>query len=63
MKLLLIKGANPNIQNKFGNTPLHVAYKFNSSLMINLLVQYNANKQIKNIDGLLPWQMSKYVKE
>ena len=61
MKLLLIKGASPNIQNKFGNTPLHIAYKCNSSLMINLLLQYSANKQIKNFEGLFPWQMSKYV--
>ena len=63
MKILLMKGANPNIQNNFGNSPLHVAYKFNSSFMINLLLEYNANRQLENSDGLLPSQMSKFVND
>ena len=61
MKILLIKGANPNIQNNFGNSPLHLAYKFNSFFIVNLLLEYNANKQLKNSEGLFPGQMSKFV--
>ena len=60
MKFLLMKGANPNIQNNFGDSPLHLAYKLNSSFMINLLLEYKANKKLENSDGLLPWQMPKY---
>lgn len=54
---LLIRGCNPNIQNKFGNTALHISYKGNYSFITNLLLQYYANEKIKNNDGLYPWQM------
>ena len=61
VELLLLKGADPNTQNKFGNSPLHIAYKDDNSNIINLLLEYGANEKLKNNKGLLPWQMSKYI--
>ena len=62
VELLLLKGANPNIQNKFGNTPLHIAFKNDNAFIVNLLFEYGADKKIKNSNGLFPWQMSKSIK-
>ena len=59
VELLLLKGANPNIQNNFGNTALHNAFKNDNVFIINLLLEYNADQKIKNNNGLLPWQMSR----
>ena len=61
VELLLLKGANPNIQNKFGNSALHIAFKNDNAFIINLLLEYNAEQKLKNINGLLPWQMSKSI--
>ena len=58
---LLKKGAEPNIQNNFGNSALHLAYRNDNFLIINLLVEYGAEQKLKNIDGLYPWQMSKFI--
>ena len=59
VELLLLKGADPNLQNKFGNSALHVAYKNGNPYIINLLLEYGADKKIKNKRGLFPWQLSK----
>jgi hypothetical protein len=56
-ELLLIKKANPDIQNLFGNSALHIAYQNNNSFIINLLVEYNANQNLKNENGLVPSEM------
>jgi len=61
VKLLLLKGANPNIQNKFGNSALHIAYKNGNAFIINLLLKYSANQKLKNRNGLLPWQIPKSI--
>ena len=53
-ELLLIKKANPDIQNLLGNSALHIAYQNNNSFIINLLVEYNANQNLKNENGLMP---------
>ena len=58
---LLKKGAEPNIQNNFGNSALHLAYRNDNFFIINLLVEYGAEQKLKNIDGLYPWQMSKFI--
>ena len=58
VELLLLKGADPNIQNNFGNTALHIAFKNDNVFIINLLLEYKADQKIKNDNGLLPWQMS-----
>ena len=54
---LLLKGANPNIQNKFGNSALHIAYKNDNYFLINLLIEYHADKELKNNKDFLPNQM------
>ena len=61
VELLLKKGAEPNIRNNFGNSALHLAYKNDNFFIINLLLEYGAEQKIKNIDGLFPWQMSKFI--
>ena len=61
-ELLLLKGANPNIQNKFGNSALHIAFKNDNAFIINLLFEYGADQKLKNSNGLFPWQMSKSIK-
>ena len=61
VELLLLKGADPNIKNKFGNTALHIAFKNDNVFIINLLLEYKADQKIKNNNGLLPWQLSKSI--
>ena len=55
---LLLKGADPNIQNIFGNSALHIAYKNNNTFLINLLIEYKANENLKNIKNIIPKQMN-----
>jgi hypothetical protein len=40
VEFLLIKGANPNIQNVLGNTALHIAYQKDNSFLIYYLVLF-----------------------
>ena len=61
VELLLSKGADPNIQNKFGNSALHIAFKNDNAFIINLLFENNADQKLKNSKGLFPWQMSKSI--
>ena len=56
VELLLLKGANPNLQNKFGNSALHIAYKMGNPYIVNLLLEYGADQKIKNKRGIFPWQ-------
>ena len=61
VEILLKKGAEPNIQNNFGNSALHLAYKNDNIFIINLLLEHGAEQKIKNINGLFPYQMSKFI--
>jgi len=61
VEILLKKGAEPNTQNNFGNSALHLAYKNDNIFIINLLLEHGAEQKIKNINGLFPWQMSKFI--
>ena len=61
IELLLLKGADPNIQNKFGNSALHLAYKNDNVFIINLLIEHGADTKLKNCNRILPWQMSKFI--
>lgn len=61
VELLLLRGIDPNIQNSFGDTALHLAYKMNSTGIVNTLIEFCADQKIKNNGGLYPWQMSKYI--
>ncbi len=55
-KLLLDLGANPDVPDLFGNTPLWRA-TFNArgnDAPVKLLLQYGADKQLKNANGVSP---------
>ena len=57
-ELLLVKKADPDIQNKHGNSALHIAYQNNNTFIINLLIEYCANQNLKNINGFIPQEMN-----
>lgn len=48
-KLLLDRGANIDIIDDEGLTPLHVAAKYGQTKMVKLLVKRNANPRLKSI--------------
>jgi len=52
--LLLKSGANPNIQDIFGHTPLHWAMRFNDPDLIMLLIEHGADLDIQNFRGEKP---------
>lgn len=53
LDILIAAGANINIQNLKGQTPLHTAKSF-SPLLYNLLIERGADTNIKDIDGKTP---------
>ena len=55
---LLMRKCDPNIQNIFGNTALHLAYKTNNMALVYLLKGFGALENIKNESGLRPVQMT-----
>ena len=63
MQTLLVNGADPNIKNRHGKTPLHYVYhsyeKSKRSLPPygedKLLIQYGANPNVKDIHGIVPF--------
>jgi len=62
VRLLLENGFDPNARaTRNGNTPLHNAVAANNPDAARLLLQYHANKNIRNFDGLTPYEMA--VKE
>lgn len=55
LKLFLERGANPNMQNLNGHTPLHFATaKSGHPEIVKLLLDYGANPKIPNFKGDLP---------
>ena len=46
---IILPHVNVNIQNKFGNTALHIAVNFSNQYIIDKLQQYNANNNIKSL--------------
>ncbi len=50
-KRLLEAGVSPNVQNKLGDTPLHLAARKNNIALITLLMEYDADPHIKNSVG------------
>jgi ankyrin repeat protein len=56
-KLLLERGADPNIQDIEGNTPLHLAAENQFKDIILLLLQKNPNVFIKNKQGKTPMEV------
>ena len=55
-KLLLEKGANPNIQNHDGNSALHFALSRKNFGMADLLKFHGAKEDIINKRGFNPWE-------
>ena len=51
---LLLAGANPNIQNREGETPLHYAVTSRSISFVRLLVESGSDTRITNRNGLSP---------
>ena len=48
VKLLLKMGANTNIKNHSGDTPLHIAARHEMEYIVMLLLHYNADANLKN---------------
>ena len=57
-EMLLENGANPNLQNCYGETSLHQAVENRSHKMINLLLDNKANPNIQQKDGETPMHIA-----
>ncbi len=51
---LINNGANVNLQDSNGNTPLHAAAKLNKEEIVKMLLDHGADKNITNIDENTP---------
>ncbi len=51
VRLLLEHGAYPNIQDSYGDTPLHRAAYSGYKEVVELLIAHGADTQIKDSDG------------
>lgn len=58
-KLLLQAKVDPNVQNRRGETALHIAYEVSEQSMVKLLLKHGAKKKIQNNNGLTPPQIGK----
>ena len=52
------KGLDVNKQNKYGDTPLHFAFKIGNYDIIHLLLDNGANIKIKNKKGITPYDIA-----
>ena len=57
IEFLIKSGSNPNICDNKGNTPLHYALSHENFQVVNLLIKFGAEENIKNCYGLNPWQV------
>lgn len=53
-KCLLFDGVDSNVKNQFGSTPLYCAINRRDVDMINVLLEYEADPNIRNNDGVAP---------
>ena len=56
VKYFLDKGANPNIANDYGNTPMHYAISHKCFAIADILRKKGAREDIANFKGLIPWE-------
>ncbi len=56
---LLHKGANIEIRNQDGDTPLICAVKFNRPAIVKMLLEYGANPELKNKEGQIAMDLAK----
>ena len=54
----LLKKTNPNVQDKEGNTPLHIASKKGYEKIVELLIEYGANPNAINRKGKNPLDLA-----
>lgn len=54
LKLLLESGADPNLQNRYGTTPIFTAIMQKQLATVDLLMQYGADVEIEEADGRTP---------
>ncbi|MBS0235765.1 MAG: ankyrin repeat domain-containing protein [Proteobacteria bacterium] len=58
---LLEHGANPNIKDRFSDTPLHYAADVGSLFKIKALLEHGADKNLNNCDGQTPMDLAAEV--
>lgn len=59
VKKLLAQGANINKQNRYGNTPLHLAAFYGITPIVHYLLAHGANIYIQNKNGEIPVYLAK----
>ena len=59
LKLLLLKGFEPNTQNEDGNTPLHYAVDSRHLKCVDILINFGADESIENKLGLSAWELNR----
>jgi uncharacterized protein len=61
-KFLLEKGADPNVENKYGNTPLMWAVWNNDPNTVTLLLEKGAKPDFRNTNGETPIYLAKILR-
>jgi cytohesin len=56
--LLIRYGANPNLQDQHGQTPLHIAAKHNTPAAVKALLEEKANPNLQDRDGNTPLHLA-----
>ncbi len=59
IRALLKAGANPNLRDEDGSTPLHSAAEFSIPEIVEVLLKAGADPAAKNEKGKTPWDLAK----
>ncbi len=62
VKSLVLAGANPNVKNREGKVPLHMAVENSDMEMVRALMKFGAKATIRNRKGLSPFFLASVVK-